>query len=101
MTDVAAVMKALDPDLIGFDGRGNITLPRKAFETVHAAARSYVHLAEEGPDYEAAAARVYEIHGYSYLDWPPSWEAAAEKHRREARFIVDAALADYLTEGDT
>lgn len=88
MSDLAAKQEALDPDLIGFDGRGNITLPRKAFETVHAAARSHVRLVSEGPDYEAAEAAL--------LAWGPTDLSDAEV----AHFVVDAALADYLTEGD-
>lgn len=59
--------EALSPNLVGFDGRGNVTLPAEAFTLVHAAARAYVRLIESGQTLEAEDC-IKEHPGHSSLE---------------------------------
>ncbi len=71
---------------------GHVTLTSTAhlwaLNEIYAAARRFLALTETGPDYEAAL-RVTHRHG------------GPELSENYVRAIIDAALADYLTEEET
>lgn len=77
-------------------------------DAVLAAARRFLALTETGPDYEAAAKRLYLFGAGDERGWQtinrvddPVFNALVADYNERAKAIVDAALADYLTEGET